>query len=220
MKFGKMKIKVWQLVLVLFVLLFVDATLLRNDHIRMTELRDAVMAADEDGDEVEIANALNELKEFTFSHIVVNVVDENGEQKVELGTGVFYLEQSYRRDAEAALEEAEEQITSDENQYGNIYELANETCRPQAIANGWTWSSQEFINCMLSEIQKYPASENLEDTIRAAIPSTELYRVDYASPAWAPSGAGWAILATCVVAVILVWKILRWAFYKIAAKVV
>ena len=48
-KRGRMKfhqIKTWQLLVVLVPLLFVDATLLRMDHIRMTELRDAVLAAD------------------------------------------------------------------------------------------------------------------------------------------------------------------------------
>ena len=41
----KFKIKTWQLILVLVPLLFLDATLLRLDHIKMTELRDAVLAA-------------------------------------------------------------------------------------------------------------------------------------------------------------------------------
>lgn len=216
----KFRVKAWELVLLLLALLFLDATLLRFDHIRMTELRSAVLEADEAGNEEEIAESIAKLKDFVFNNIVVNVVDENGGQKVELGTGTFYLEQSYRRAAEAALSEAEEKISNDENQYGNIYAAANETCRPQAIANGWTWSSQEFINCMLSEIQKYPASENLEDTIRAAIPSTELYRLNFASPAWAPTASGFSILITAVILVWLIGKILVWLFFKIAARVV
>ena len=47
----KFKIKTWQLLLILIPFLFLDATLLRMDHIRMTELRDAVLAADEAEDD-------------------------------------------------------------------------------------------------------------------------------------------------------------------------
>ena len=49
------KLKTWQLLIVLVVLLFVDATLLRLDHIRMTELRDAVISADASEDDVAVA---------------------------------------------------------------------------------------------------------------------------------------------------------------------
>ena len=49
------KIKTWQLLLILVPLLFLDATLLRMDHIKMTELRSAVLTADEAEDDEEIA---------------------------------------------------------------------------------------------------------------------------------------------------------------------
>ena len=49
-------------------------------------------------------------------------------------------------------------MASDNNPNGNIYGLAGEVCRPIAIANGWSWNSAGYINCMMSEIQKYPAA--------------------------------------------------------------
>ena len=58
------KIKTWQLVLILIPLIAIDATLLRIDHIRMTELRGAVLSADEAENDEEVLNKLEELKKF------------------------------------------------------------------------------------------------------------------------------------------------------------
>lgn len=222
---GRLKVKTWVLILILVILMPIDATLLRFDHIKMTELRDEVLAADarigeggteEDLDvaEADLAAALVNLKEFVFSNIVINVVEENGVQRVSFGTGPFYLEHQYLRAANKALEEAEKTVASDNNPNGNIYALASNVCRPQAIQNGWSWNNPNYINCMMTEIQKYPASEDLQDTIVANLPSTELYRRNYASPVWAPTLTGWMILVTLILIVVIfirgfIWVVLR-----------
>ena len=133
------KVKTWSLIVTLVPLLFVDATLLRFDHIRMTELRDAVIAADAEENEEAVSQGLEELKDFVFNNIVINVIDDNGEQRVICGTGPFYLEHIYIRAANAALEEAEKNMANDGNPNGNVYAAASEVCRAAAIANGWTW---------------------------------------------------------------------------------
>ena len=66
------KIKTWQLIVILIPLFFIDATLLRFDHIRMTELRDAVLAADEAEDDVAVSENLEKLKDYVFNNIVIN----------------------------------------------------------------------------------------------------------------------------------------------------
>lgn len=216
---GRIKIhrmKTWQLLLVLVPLLFLDATLLRLDHIRMTELRDAVLAADEAEDDQKVTEALNKLKEYVFANIVVNVVDDNGNQRVIFGTGPFYLEHQYIRAANKALEEAEANLTSDANPNGNIYALASEACRGQAIANGWTWDNPNYINCMVSEIQKYPAADELQDRIKASLPSTELYRKNYASPIWAPTLTGVMLLITLVVIVVIFIRVIVWIILRLS----
>ena len=217
LKRGRIKIhriKTWQLMLLLIPLVFLDATFLRLDHIRMTELRDAVLTADEQEDDEAVAKGLSELRSFTFSNIVINVVDDNGAQRVTFGTGPFYLEHQYIREANQALAEAEATLVSDSNPNGNIYALASETCKAAAIANGWTWDNPNYINCMVSEIQKYPAADEIQDKIKASLPSTELYRIEYASPVWAPSLAGFFVLITIIVIVVIfirgiIWVILR-----------
>ena len=213
-KRGRFKIKTWQLLVALIPLFFIDATLLRIDHIRMAELRDAVLVADETENDEEITRTLTELKQFVFSNIVVNTVEDNGVQYLAFGTGPFYLEHQYIRAANAALDEAEKTLASDNNPHGNIYLMASEVCQPQAIANGWSWSDANYINCMMTEINKHPAADELQDKVIASLPSTELYRKEYASPIWAPSFTGFMILITLgVIAVILIrgiiWIIVR-----------
>ncbi|MBQ3445604.1 hypothetical protein IJG29_02675 [Candidatus Saccharibacteria bacterium] len=222
-----LKVKTWALVVLLIPLSFADATLLRIGHIKMTELRDAVLAADakisenEDASaskvsDEELKQALVNLKEFVFGNIVINITEENGIQNISFGTGPFYLEHQYLRDAHRALEEAEKQLSSDDNPNGNVYGQASEVCQPQAIANGWVWDSPEYINCMLSEIQKYPAAGDIQDTIIAALPSTELYRHNYASPIWAPTLAGWLLLITLIIIVVIFIRILIWIVLRLS----
>ena len=210
------KIKTWQLLLILVPFLFLDATLLRLDHIKMTELRDAVLAADESENDEETTKRLEELREFVLSNMVINVVDDNGEQKVTFGTGPFYLEHQYIRAANKALEEAESKLADDSNPNGNVYAMASETCRAQAIANGWTWDNPNYINCMVSEIQKYPAADELHDTIKASLPSTELYRREYASPVWAPTLTGFMILITLIIIVVIIIRMLVWIVLRLS----
>lgn len=205
----------WQLLLILIPLLFLTATLLRFDHIRMTELRAAVVAADQANDDGAIQKSLIALQEFVFTHIVVNVVESNGLQSVVFGTGPFYLENQYLRAANAAIEEAEQNLSSDANPNGNIYAAVMEICRPLAIQNGWAWNSPGYLNCWTSELAKYPSSDKLQIDLTADVPSTELFRYNYASPLWAPTPAGFAILACLIIIFIVVLRIVIWLALKV-----
>ncbi len=182
----------------------------------MTELRDVVLAADEAEDDEQIAESLEELKKFVFSNIVVNIVDDNGMQKVTFGTGPFYLEHQYARAANAALKKAEEEMVSDNNPNGNIYAIASQVCQPQAIANGWAWNDARYINCMMTEIQKYPAADNIQDKIIARLPSTELYRKNYASPVFVFSLSGVFLLITFAIVVVIFIRGICWLVLRLS----
>lgn len=223
----KIHIKTWMLFLLLIPLLALDASLLRQDHIKMTELRDAVLNIDDqignatteeeaEVSEQSLVNSLINLKEFVFHNIVINIVEENGEQKITFGTGPFYLEHQYLRAANKALKEAESKLTSDNNPNGNIYGAAGETCRALAIQNGWNWDSAGFINCMMDEIAKYPSANEIQDTIIANLPSTELYRHNYASPLWAPTLTGFMLLFTLVLIIIIIMRVFIWIILRLA----
>ena len=210
------QIKTWQLIIILFLLLFISATLLRFDHIKMTDLKAEVVAADESGDKEEITKALDDLKNFTFTHTVINIIEKNGKQYVTFGTGPVYLEHEYEREATAALKAAEEKAATDENPNGNVFAKAMDVCKPQAIANGWAWNSQGYLDCMTGEINKYPTTDRIEDTYVASLPSTALFRYDFASPIWTPSLSGFVNILCIILIVVILTKILIWCVLRLA----
>ena len=216
LRLKKIRLHTWQLILISVPLLFLAATFLRLDHIRMTELRDDVLAADESGDTSALETGLSELAEFTRKNIIINVIDDNGHYKIIFGTGPFYLEHSYIRAAESAIEAAESSLSDGANPNGNIFAAAMSICKPQAIANSWSWNSPGYLECMTSEINKYPSSENLSDQIVAQVPSTELYRQEFSSPLWAPSLSGFAILACLVIIVVIFIRFLIWVVIRLS----
>ena len=213
-------IKTWQLFLVLLPLLFVAATLLRLDHITMLDLRTAVLEADASENDEAIAATLTELKEFTDSHIVINIVERNGGQQITFGTGPFYLEHQYTRKATQALAEAQAQAdaSSDKNPNGNIYQKAREVCEPQAQANGWAWNSTENLSCWTTELAKYPTTNALETEHAATLPNTGLYRYNFASPLWAPTLSGFVILICLIIIVVIFIRIIIWLILNISVK--
>ena len=212
------------------------ATFLRFDHLTMNDLKTAVLEADRAGEDengevpegttqksqeeitAEITEKIAELKKYTESHIVVNFLDKNGDTKVVFGTGPFYLEHQYNRLALAALTKAQELAAqiSDDNPNGNVYAYANEVCRPQAIKNGWRWNSAGFIACMTGEIAKYPVTDYITEQISASIPSTALFRYDFASPAWAPTISGFFVLIDLILIVVIIVRLMTWIFLHTA----
>ncbi len=210
------RLKTWQLLLILVPLLFLAATLLRLDHLKMVSLRSEVLKLDEEGNDEELVKKLNELKDFTTKNIVINITEKNGLTEISFGTGPFYLENSYLRSAAEAIKKAEESATVDDsNPNGNIYAAASAVCRPQAIRNGWTWNNPNYINCFMTELAKYPAQETSEGTFLADIPSTELFRYDFSSPIWAPTLSGFVLLLNIFLIVVIFIRFLIWLVLEI-----
>ncbi len=209
-------VQTWQLIVILIPLLFFTATLLRLDHLKMVELRSAVLTADQEGNEEQIQQTLTALRDYVYSHTVINIVENNGIQQVTFGTGPFYLEQQYIRAANAAIEAASSELVDDSNPYGNIYAAVAAICQPQAIANGWQWSSPGYLDCWTSELAKYPETDISDNHLVAKIPSTELYRHNYASPIFSWTPAGIAIIACVVLALIIIVRIIIWLALKVA----
>ncbi len=208
--------RTWQMAIILIPAIFVTATLLRFDHLKMIKLRDAVFAADAAEDDAAIASSLQALQEFTVSHIVVNIAEQNGQQVIIFGTGPFYLEHQYLRAANAAIEAAENQVAVDTNPNGNIYAAVSAICRPLAIANGWTWNNPGYLNCWTEELAKYPESDNLSVNLVADVPSTELYRHDFASPVWAPTLSGFAILICLLLLLAILIRGIIWCVLHVS----
>ena len=209
------RVRSWKLLLVFVPLVFFAASLLRLDHIGMTRLRERVLAADETGDTNELREALRELRSFTSSHVVVNFLEMNGELSLNFGTGPFYLEYQYERDAKAALAEAELLLGGDSNPNGNIFQKATDYCDPLAKKYGWGYR-RPYFDCILNELAKYPSMGEIEDVQRALVPPPGEYRINFASPVWYPSWAGWTLLACALLGVVIIIRLLIWVILRIA----
>lgn len=211
------RLRSWKLALILILLGFLAATLLRFDHIRMTELREAVLAADSEDDDEKIALSLKELQSFTIKHIVFNAIEENGGQRIVFGTGPFYLENQYLRHAQEAVRKAQEEINRNAtNPNGNIYQKVAAICDAQGKKYGWRYPDKEYINCWINELATFPVTDNMDAYGAANLPSTELYRYEFASPIWYPCWSGIVLLICVIIAIALVTRFFIWLFLKIA----
>ena len=213
-------ISTWKLILVLILLIFLGATFLRFDHIKMSELREAVLAADEKEDNERILASLNELRNFTLKHIIFNILEENGRQSVIFGTGPFYLENLYIHDAKEAIAkqqaEIEEKGITDQNPNGNIFAKVAKICDGRARTYGWPYYDRRYLDCYTNELAKYPSSASLTTELEAVLPNTENYRYDIASPIWYPCLSGAVILIAIILAFWIVCRIIFWVISTIA----
>jgi hypothetical protein len=177
---GLQRIKTWQLVVLLLLAVFLAATFLRLNNIGMVQRREAVLSADENGDEQIIIQRLYDLQQYVSSHM-----------NTSLGNGI-YLEASYYRDYQALVDQA----SNTQNSNGNIYKKAQQVCAPQ-----YSQYSAGYVQCTLRELDKYPAATELKSEVEA--PPAELYRHSFSSPLWTPDFAGWSVLI-CVVLVLMI----------------
>lgn len=203
-------IKTWQLLLVFVLALFLAATFLRFDHLKMNQLRENVIAADRAEDDTAIKESLSALRSFTFSHIIISATEDNGVQSIVLGSGPIYLEHQYLRAANAALTAA----AKTNGNHNNIYASAAATCKPRAIANGWAWNSPGYLECMTSELAARQGNKAGPSAV--TLPSTELYRYNYASPIWAPTIAGFTLVLCAILSVVIFIRFLIWCTLKVA----
>ena len=173
------RIKTWQLLILLLLMGFVAATFLRLNNIGMSERRDAVLAADKVGDQAVIESRLYDLQRYVAAHM-------------NTSTDPFYLEQQYRRDAQRLVDSAK----NDANPNGNINVKAEAVCKPQYAV----WSPA-YVQCFTDELAKYPPSP--DPTQNVTLPSTNLYRHDFAAPLWSADFAGWSV-AVCIVILLMI----------------
>jgi hypothetical protein len=175
-------------VLVLLLMLFDAATLLRLNNIGMAERREAVLDADKAGNPEKLSRAVSDLKNYVFSHM-------------NASTGTFYLENQYQRDARAVLDKAKKASESGSDRH--VYRKVANHCDAQAKRFGWGYS-QPYFDCIARELKKYGAAKEIQDQV--TLPNVELYALDYASPLWSPSLAGLTVLVCLVLAGILLAK--------------
>lgn len=178
------RVKTWQLLILLVIVGFLTATFLRLNNIGMIERRAAVVDADTAGDKVVLQDRLYDLQRYVSTHMNTN-----------MGKGV-YLEASYKRDVQAAYDQAAKSA----NLYGNIYKTVQGVCMPR-----FTYWSYAYIRCTTDELAKYPASQNLESSV--VLPRADTYLHSFVSPLWSPDFAGLFVLIFLAILALVVVRI-------------
>lgn len=189
------EIKTWQLVVVLLLAAFISATFLRLNNVGMSERRNAVIAADKAGDEQTTANRLFELQQYSIHHM-------------NASSGDIYLTGQYDRDSTEIINKA----MAEQTPATPIAVQAYNNCRK--IYSSW---SQQAVQCVSDEVARLTPKGD-DGTLRVKFPSPDLYRHSFISPVWSPDFAGFSLLATAVIALLVLLRILSYLILKILLK--
>jgi len=186
------QVKTWQLVAVLVVLGAASAFFLRQNNLQMIELRNLVMQADEQNKDIPVA--LNNLQSYIATHMNTGMGDRG-----------IYLEHSYQRAYDAAVQKA----ASSGSASAVTYQEADKGC--QSLFSK-TASFPAYIQCVTDKVAATGAAADPVASIQA--PSADIYRFNFVSPAWSPDVAGFTLLATALVALIIAFRlVLMWVIY-------
>jgi len=192
------RVKTWQLLVLLLLVGLVAATFLRLNNVGMVERRTAVLHADKEGDTVALFNNLYALQRYVSDHMNTD-------------PGKVALEYQYKRDADAVKKKAERAVTSNGS---GAYKKAATVCDPKAIASGWRWPDPRYLNCIDTELKKYP--EASVPTIE--LPNPGLYYHTFYSPAWSSDFAGWSLLLCGVIGLVIIFRFVSLLILKALLK--
>lgn len=183
------RIKTWQLVALLIILLLMSGYFLRHNNLQMVRLRNAVVQADERGGDV--ARALKELNHHVFHHMNTEIV-----RPIELvGT--------YERAAEAVIAAATRTSSP------NIYTQATKHCEQQGVL------LTSIAQCASEYIMRNKP-DNLEREI--VLPDKNRFIYTFASPLWTPDMAGFSLLAALVLALWVLARAFEYAAVKLVIR--
>jgi hypothetical protein len=186
------RVKTWQLIILLVLMVFVTATFLRLNNIGMVEHRTAVVDADITGGNQLIQDRLLDLQRYVTAHM-----------NTDMGKGV-YLEATYKRDVQTAYTAA----SNDSNPNGNIYKKAQEVCAPK-----FTRYSTAYLQCTIGELNKYPAASNLISSVNFPQPAAYLH--SFISPLWSPDFAGWSALICIAILTMIATRLVSVSILKL-----
>jgi hypothetical protein len=177
------RVKTWQLLALLIISGFIAATFLRLNNIGMIQRRDAVLAADREGNDADATTRMYDLQRYVAAHM-------------NASTGQFDLQGQYQRNLQTAIETA----TNSSNPNGNVNAKAEAVCRPRFAA----WSPG-YVQCFTEELAKYPPAPDPAGNV--TLPSPALYRHSFAAPLWSPDFAGFSVLISVVIALIIIARL-------------
>lgn len=185
------RVKTWQLVIILLLMLFVAATFLRLNNVGMAQRRDAAVGATDPGDARE---RLYDLQKYTISHMNAD-------------TGIFYLQGLYNRDAKVITDQIQ-QLTGSS---ASVNARADAICKP--LSTGY---SKEYQDCMIREITK--DGQVVDPLSMPKYPDGSLYRYSFVSPVLTFDFAGVTVLICFVIIGVIIARAISLAVLKILLK--
>lgn len=188
------QVKIWQLIVLLALSLFISATFLRLNNIGMYERREAVIAADKQGDDAITQNRLVDLQRYANSHM-------------NASTGEVYLAEKYNRDVEKLVVEAQER--NDDG--SSMLVEADRICKERFFGY-----SQAYVQCVADEQAKFPSAD--EPINQIDMPSVALYRFTFLSPGWSPDFAGWSVLVSLILVLLIAARVATAALLRYLLK--
>jgi len=176
-------IKVWYLLALTLVSALICVIALRNNNQTMGHLREEVYTADKNN--TDVAKKLQELQMYVTSHMNTSLTA--GDSSVY---PPIQLKYTYER-----LQDAEKQKAAAGN--SQLYSEAQAYCEQQ---NSSDFSGRNRVPC----IEKYVTDRG--GAKPATIPDS-MYKFNFTSPSWSPDLAGWSLVLTVILAVLLALRI-------------
>lgn len=178
----KRHFKTWQIfcLLIFFVLLGIYG--LRLNNLKMVELRNQVLVADETGNN--LSEALENLNKHVFNHMNTEIV-----RPIE-------LVHTYDRQAQTIIKASTQTVKN--------RDLYAEAARHCGSANGIF--SESTVACTTNYIEAEAKKAGFGELPKINLPDKNRFIYSYASPLWTPDLAGISILISLILAV---WFVLR-----------
>lgn len=186
---------IWQLALVFIVFALLSATFLRLNNLGMIERRNAVIEADKTGDETVITNKLYDLQSFVSKHM-----------NTDLGQGVE-LTETFKRN------QTDNIIATQSAANVNIYKQANETCQ----AKKFQYLGQ-YRQCVYDYLNSVPSGKVVSSTIISDDEMRLVYIHNYISPLWSPDLAGFCVLISAIVLLIISFRLVSVLILRLLLK--
>lgn len=185
----KKLLKTWVLLIVFALSLAASIYFLRQNNLRMVELRDNVVKADQQNGDV--AGALTELNEHVFHHMNTKIV-----RPIELVN-------AYNREAAAAIQAANQTSGRD------LYAEGTANCERRGIPLA------SIAQC----ISNYAADNTTgSGPTEIKLPDKNLFTYTFATPKWTPDAAGFSVLLTVVVGVWLLVRLVEYIMVRLIVR--
>lgn len=169
---------------------------LRANNLQMISLREKVYTADEQGGDVE--GALRSLRVFVYGHMNTNLRagSNSSEPPIQLVN---------RFNAAVAAEQA--RVAALSSNAASVYAAAQAQCEKASIP----------LTSRAQCIQDY-VLKNGSSVPQLNLPDKEFYTFDFVSPVWSPDLAGWALVVTGLLGILIIVRLVSGIFMRLYLK--